>query len=69
MAAHRQALTLSIILKTINLRLKQRPYNLLLLTAILPPTVGLFSFNSAMDIHLHDTYYIFPLTYFIWTPS
>jgi cytochrome c oxidase subunit 1 len=38
-------------------------------TAILLFIVGLFSFNSAMDIQFHDTYYVFPLTYFIWTPS
>lgn len=60
---------LAVILKTFTLRLKQRPYNLFLLTAILLFIVGLFSFNSAMDIHLHDTYYVFPLTYFIWTPT
>jgi cytochrome c oxidase subunit I len=51
------------------LRLKQRPYNLLLLTAVLLFVAELISINSALAIGLHDTYYTFPLTYFIWTPT
>ena len=51
------------------LRIKQRPYNLLLLAAILFFVAGLFSFNSAISIHIYDTYFISPLSYFIWTPS
>jgi cytochrome c oxidase subunit I len=37
--------------------------------AILLLIVGLFGFNSAMVIHLQDTYHVFPLTYFIWAPT
>ena len=51
------------------MRLKQKPYNLLLLTSILLFIVGLFGFDSAMDIHMHDTHFVFPLTYLPWTPS
>jgi heme/copper-type cytochrome/quinol oxidase subunit 1 len=60
---------ISLYFKRHSMRLKQRPYNLLLLTSILLFIVGLFSFNSAMDIHLHDTYFVFPLTYLMWIPS
>jgi heme/copper-type cytochrome/quinol oxidase subunit 1 len=37
-----------------------------LFTAIIFFVVGLFYFNYAVDIHLHDTYFIFRLSYFIW---
>jgi heme/copper-type cytochrome/quinol oxidase subunit 1 len=50
-------------------RLKQRPYHLLLLTAILLFICGLFSFNTPIDIHLHDTYFVFPLSFIIWAPA
>jgi cytochrome c oxidase subunit I len=40
-----------------------------LLAAILFFVAGLFSFNSAIDIRMHDTYFISRLSYFIWTPS
>lgn len=49
--------------------LKQRPYNLLLLIAILLFIAGLFSFNTLIDIHLHDTYVVFPLSFLVWLPA
>ncbi len=51
------------------MRLKQRPYNLLLLTAILLFIGGQFSLSTPIDFHLHDTYFVFPLTYIIWFPT
>jgi cytochrome c oxidase subunit 1 len=48
------------------LQLWQRPYNLLLISAILFFITGLLSFNTSMDIHFHDTYIIFSSTYFLW---
>ena len=68
-SCHRKYRFVSGYFKRHSVRLKQSPYNLLLLTSILLFIVGLFSSNSAMDIHMHDTYFVFPLTYFIWTPS
>ena len=49
--------------------LKQQPYNLLLLTSIVFFVGGLFGFNVAIDIHLHDSYFVFRLSYFIWALS
>jgi len=49
-------------------QLKQRPYNLLLLTGIILFVVGLFSLNSAIVINMYDTYFVFTLAYFIWIP-
>jgi hypothetical protein len=51
------------------LKLKQKPYHLLLLAAILLFVAGLFCFSSVIDVHIHHTYYVFPLTYFIWLPA
>ena len=51
------------------LQLKKKPYHLLLLTSILLFTAGLSAFKTAMDIHFHDTYYVFPLAYLIWALS
>ena len=50
-------------------KFKERPYNLLLLTAILLFIVALFSFNVPVDIHFPDTYYIVPLALLIWLPT
>lgn len=50
------------------MRLHQRPYNLLLLTATLLFVSGLFTLNFAIDIHLYDTYYIVSMAHFIWSP-
>lgn len=51
------------------MRLFTRPYNLFLMTAILLFLVGLFYIDSAVNVHLHDTYYVFPLAYVFWTLS
>jgi cytochrome c oxidase subunit 1 len=48
------------------LRIKKQPYQLFILAAIILFIAGLFSFNAALDIHMHGTYYVFSLTYFIW---
>jgi len=50
-------------------KFKERPYNLLLLTAILLFIAGLFSGNFPIDILLHDTYFVLPITYLLWFPS
>ena len=49
--------------------MKQQPYHLLLLTAILLIIAGLFIPKSAMVIQWHDRYHIFSLLYFIWTTA
>lgn len=50
-------------------KLKQRPYNLLLFTAVILFISGLMVDNFSVDIHLHDTYYIVPVKYFLWLPA
>jgi len=50
-------------------KFKEKPYNLLLLTAILLFIAGLFSGNFPIDILLHDTYFVLPITYLLWFPS
>ncbi|RFM35422.1 hypothetical protein [Chitinophaga silvisoli] len=39
-------------------KLLARPYHLFLLIAIVLFVVSFFHFNTSLDIHLHDTYYI-----------
>ena len=51
------------------MQLKQKPYHLLLLAAVLLFIAGLFGFNSEIDIQLHGTYYILSLTYILWRLS
>ena len=50
------------------MRIKSRPYNLLLLAGIVFVLSSLFTFNqnSTVDIYLHDTYYIIGRTYILW---
>ena len=47
-------------------KLKQQPYNLLLIVSIVLVVSTFFHFNSKIDYHLHDTYYIFPIKILIW---
>lgn len=46
---------------------KKQPYNLLLLTAILILIASFFVHNQALDMHLHDTYFIISLSHLFWT--
>jgi heme/copper-type cytochrome/quinol oxidase subunit 1 len=68
---HYKSINLSVshYFKDVILRLKQRPYNLLLLTAILLFIVGLFCFNYEMVIGLYNSLYVIRLAYFIWIPT
>jgi cytochrome c oxidase subunit 1 len=42
---------------------------LLLPAAIILFIAGLFSFNAAIVIQMHDSFYVFPQTYIIWAPA
>ncbi len=46
--------------------LKKRPHNFLLLTVILFLIASLFVSNQALDIHLHDTYFVLSLSHIVW---
>jgi hypothetical protein len=48
-------------------RLRQHPYHLFLWTAILIYIASAMSKDRIMDIHLHDTYYVFSSKYLMWT--
>ncbi|MEO6330832.1 MAG: hypothetical protein ABIO55_17990 [Ginsengibacter sp.] len=45
---------------------KERPYNLLLLTAVLILIASFFAFDKTLDIHLHDTYFIITMAHSFW---
>ena len=45
------------------MQFEARPYNLLLLTAILLILISFIAKKTTLDIHLHDTYYIISATY------
>lgn len=46
--------------------LKQKPHNLLLLTAIILFSVGLLDYAESVDIYFHNTYLILPYKFLIW---
>ncbi len=48
------------------MRLRQRPYNLFLLTALGLFLAGLFSFNSLVNIFFQRKYHLFYFTYYVW---
>lgn len=43
--------------------LKKRPYNLILLTAIVILITSFFASDEVIDFHFHDTYFILPSAY------
>ena len=43
-----------------------RPYNLFLLAAVLLVVSSFLMLEQTLDIHLHNTYYVFPTAYLIW---
>ena len=51
------------------MRIKQKPYSLLIITAILLLIAALFSTNSTVNIHVHATYLMIPLPFFASMPS
>jgi len=46
---------------------KDRPYNLLLVTAVLILIASFFAFDQTLDIYLHDTLYVIAMTHIFWT--
>jgi hypothetical protein len=46
-----------------------RPYDLFLLTSVLLVLSSFCMLGQTLDIHLHDTYYVFPAVYLIWTTA
>lgn len=46
--------------------LKERPHNLLLLTALIILVFSFFGFDKQIDVHLHDTYFIIPMAFLFW---
>ena len=53
----------------LQLRLKQRPYNLLLLTAVGLLLTGIFRFKTLVILYVRTKHYFFSLAYYIWTPA
>jgi len=44
-----------------------RSYNLFLLTSALLFLGSVFMLGQTPDVHIHDTYYVFPAVYLLWT--
>ena len=44
-----------------------RPYDFFLLTSALLLLGSVFMLGQTLDVHLHDTYYVFPAVYLFWT--
>ena len=49
--------------------MKNKPYHLLLPTGILFFISGMFRGNTTIDLHLHDTYFVFPYMLYAWFPA
>jgi hypothetical protein len=47
------------------MQFKERPYNLLLLSAIILLIISFIVKRNTLDIHLHDTYFVITVTYII----
>ena len=47
-------------------RLTDQPYFLFLLTGLILIIATLFMFGQSIDFHLHDTYFVVAVNYFIW---
>ncbi len=45
---------------------KERPYDLLVVTAVLILIASFFVFDQTLDIHLHDTYFIIVMPHLFW---
>ena len=48
------------------LNFKERPDNLLLVTAVLILVASFFAFDKTLDIHLSDTYFIIAMPHLFW---
>lgn len=47
----------------------KRPYHLFLFNAMLLAVAGFFCQHRQADLHIHDTYIIFPLALYMWLPA
>lgn len=49
------------------MKLKNKPYNLFVIFSLLFTATGFFFYNSIIDIHLHDTYYVLQHALLFWS--
>jgi hypothetical protein len=49
--------------------LSRQPYDLLLAAAILIAIASLFVLGQQLDIHFHDTFFVFPIALFYWSAA